>query len=241
MESIKIDEIIISNRIRKDLGDIQGLVNSIKEHGLIEPIVLKQTQENDLTHIELVAGERRLTAMKQMGLTDLEHAKHYIWREDLRSDDPKIKLLSVAIEMEENIRRKELSWVEQVKGKAKLLELMQSLHGPPIPGAPQAGQPRGFGVRSLAAMIGESPENTSNDLDMAALINKLPILAKEPSREAAKRRLELAIATASGKAAPRVATVYVYKIVITCDDEAQQKTLLAQLRSAGLKCIPVVA
>ena len=82
-----IDEIIVDNRMRKDLGDIDHLVISIKENGLIQPILLTAVSENDLTHYRLVAGHRRLEALRKLGVVELNHAEHYLFREELRDDE----------------------------------------------------------------------------------------------------------------------------------------------------------
>jgi DNA modification methylase len=197
---VPIQDIVIQSRIRKDLGDIASLANSIKENGLIEPIVLTHDYHTEVTnehssyvYVKLVAGERRLTAMKSLGITELIHATHYIWRSELESDDPKKRLLFSAIEMEENVRRKDLSWQEQVEGKAKLLKIMQEIYGPPIQGRPSPAQQRditkqGFGVNKLAEMLGETASNTSIDLELAALLEKVPSLKNEPTREDARRK-----------------------------------------------------
>jgi 16S rRNA G966 N2-methylase RsmD len=55
-----IDEIKISNRHRKNLGDIEGLASSIEKIGLLHPIVIQPDNT-------LVAGERRLAACKLLG------------------------------------------------------------------------------------------------------------------------------------------------------------------------------
>lgn len=243
-QTLLLEDIQIENRIRKDLGDIPGLANSIKENGLIEPIVLTHDYKDAKPYLKLVAGERRLTALKSLGIQELTHAVHYIWRSELESDDPQKRLLFSAIEMEENVRRKDLSWQEQVLGKQKLLSIMQEIHGLPIQGRPTsaelASSKPGFGVNKLSEMLGESKATTSEDLELAALITKIPVLQQEPSREAAKRKLELAIKIALGQAAPRVAQVLHYKIMIDCQDEQEQKVLIEQLRGAGLKCTPVI-
>lgn len=193
-QTIHVEDIIVSNRIRKDLGDILGLANSIKENGLIEPIVitLDDDDNNGLFHVKLVAGERRLTAMKHLGMTELIHAQHFIYRSELESNDPKKRLLFSAIEMEENVRRKDLSWQEQVIGKAKLLAIMQEIYGEPTQGRPSEAQKAsnqpGFGVRKLAAMLGESAAQTSEDLNLAALLDKVPSLKSEANREDARRK-----------------------------------------------------
>jgi len=61
---LKISDIKIGKRHRKNMGDINALKKSIEEVGLLHPIVI--TKENIL-----VAGERRWTACKDMGWTDI--------------------------------------------------------------------------------------------------------------------------------------------------------------------------
>lgn len=62
---MKITDIKIGNRFRKDLGDIQTLANSIQEIGLLQPIVVNQNNE-------LIAGQRRLEACgKILGWTEI--------------------------------------------------------------------------------------------------------------------------------------------------------------------------
>jgi N6-adenosine-specific RNA methylase IME4 len=62
MTTRRIDEIIIGERHRRDMGDIAGLAASIAELTLLHPIVI----EPDGT---LIAGERRLAACKLLGWT----------------------------------------------------------------------------------------------------------------------------------------------------------------------------
>ena len=59
--SIKIDD----DRQRKDLGDITPLAQSLSAIGQITPIVV----ERDGDSFRLIAGERRLTAAKKLGLS----------------------------------------------------------------------------------------------------------------------------------------------------------------------------
>jgi len=57
---VRIDEICIGKRYRKNLQDIDSLIKSIKDIGLLQPIVVDS--ENNL-----IAGYRRLEAFKKMG------------------------------------------------------------------------------------------------------------------------------------------------------------------------------
>jgi ParB family transcriptional regulator, chromosome partitioning protein len=57
---LAISKIKVRNRYRKTLGDIQSLAASIKELGLLHPIVVRPDGR-------LIAGERRLAACKRLG------------------------------------------------------------------------------------------------------------------------------------------------------------------------------
>lgn len=62
---IDIDKITVGQRHRKDLGDLAPLAESIDEVGLLHPIVLTDS-------FELVAGQRRLEAVKKLGHLEIE-------------------------------------------------------------------------------------------------------------------------------------------------------------------------
>jgi ParB family transcriptional regulator, chromosome partitioning protein len=57
---LPIDEIVIGQRHRREMGDLDGLAASIAEIGLLHPVVVRP----DGT---LIAGERRLRAAKLLG------------------------------------------------------------------------------------------------------------------------------------------------------------------------------
>lgn len=97
------------NRQRRELTGIDELAESIRKNGLINPIVVTQ----DLL---LVAGERRLTAHRQLGFDQIQ--VHYA--EDLGEEELQI------LELEENIRRVDLSWQDLVRSVAKFDELKRS-------------------------------------------------------------------------------------------------------------------
>jgi hypothetical protein len=61
---IAIQLVQVGDRIRKDMGDIEGLAESIKEHGLLHPIVLTPDRK-------LVCGYRRLQAARILGCKDI--------------------------------------------------------------------------------------------------------------------------------------------------------------------------
>jgi ParB family transcriptional regulator, chromosome partitioning protein len=64
-ESLRpIASIRIGNRHRKEFGDVAGLAQSIAEVGLLHPIVVSPDGI-------LIAGERRLRAVQQLGWTEV--------------------------------------------------------------------------------------------------------------------------------------------------------------------------
>lgn len=64
LQSIHINSVTITNRIRKDLGDISALAANISELGLLSPILVNK-------QYQLLAGERRLTACRELGWMDI--------------------------------------------------------------------------------------------------------------------------------------------------------------------------
>ena len=192
--------ILVENRVRKDLGNIDELAKSIAEHGLIQPLVLATELGHDepweLAEIILVAGGRRLEALKRLNVTVLQHGVHYIWRDENAANSTD-RLRLAAVELEENLRRKDLSWQEQIAAKQRLFDMMVAIHGPASRGgqssvAQQVGAaPTGFGVRKLAAMLGESISTTSTDLELARAIATMPTLKSAETKSAAQSRLKL--------------------------------------------------
>ena len=97
-EIMLIDEIIVpEDRQRKDLGALTELVNSIQKTGIIHPIVV---DGNDNT---LIAGERRLSALKILETTEIQEGAEFrfVW--------PENDLHRHAIELEENIQRQDMT------------------------------------------------------------------------------------------------------------------------------------
>jgi DNA modification methylase len=183
-ETKDIDEIVIGERVRLDKGNIDELAKSIAQVGLVQPIVISRVNT-------LIAGERRMTALKRLGIKTLIHAKHYIYNDEL--DELKLK----AMEIEENVRRKNLTWQEEILAKKRLLEILQAIHGVARPGAPSKAERAGlleggFGVNKLAALLGETGAATSKDLELAELIENIPQLARAETKEAARRLAALA-------------------------------------------------
>jgi 16S rRNA G966 N2-methylase RsmD len=63
-EKIPIDSITVTNRTRKDFGDIRSLAESISAVGLLQPIVINENNE-------LIDGQRRIKAYIQLGIKEI--------------------------------------------------------------------------------------------------------------------------------------------------------------------------
>lgn len=94
---------VAPDRQRKELTGIPELADSIRNLGLIHPVILSPDGI-------LVAGERRLRAHEHLGLTHiLVQFTNELPPEDLE-----------VIELEENVKRKALSWRDEVAAVARL-------------------------------------------------------------------------------------------------------------------------
>lgn len=107
MKTVKIDDITIGDRCRKDMGDIASLANSIQEVGLLQPPVVTPD-------LQLVAGERRLSALRQLGWTDVPV--------NVAENLDNAGLLLKA-ERDENIQRRGLTLGEERSVRKKLAKI----------------------------------------------------------------------------------------------------------------------
>lgn len=91
--------------------DLADLVASIRENGLLQPIVVRPAPAGSGTEWELVAGERRWRAMMRLG-----------WKETpatVRDVDDRTLLVLALVE---NLQRSELSALEEAEGFRRLSE-----------------------------------------------------------------------------------------------------------------------
>jgi len=108
--NVPIEDIIPNRfqpRLNFDETGLKELAASIKEHGIIQPLVLRRLGDK----YEIIAGERRYKASKMAGLTSVPAIISAL-------DDRK----SAEVAIVENVQRRDLSSIEEAKSYKALLD-----------------------------------------------------------------------------------------------------------------------
>ena len=93
-----------------DEDSLIDLTNSIKERGIIQPIIVRKS-DNDKSKFEIIAGERRWLAAQKAGL-------HNVPVVVTEADD----LKSLEFALVENVQRHDLNPLEEAQGYKRLIE-----------------------------------------------------------------------------------------------------------------------
>ena len=114
---ININKLLISDLVRSkyqprklfDEEKLEELTNSIKERGIIQPIIVRKSKEDKSKH-EIIAGERRWLAAQRAGLHEVPVVITEV--DDLKS-------LEFAIV--ENVQRNDLNAIEEAQAYKRLI------------------------------------------------------------------------------------------------------------------------
>ena len=133
------------NQPRKlfDKYALEELSNSIKEKGIIQPLIVRNSNDQDSKY-ELIAGERRWQAAQIAGL-------HEVPVVVVEADN--LKSLEFAII--ENVQRKDLNSIEEAESYKNLIENF------------------GYDQEKVAKFIGKSRSHISNSLRLLTLPQKI--------------------------------------------------------------------
>ena len=133
------------NQPRKlfDKDSLEGLTNSIKERGIIQPIIIRRSQDQR-TKYEIIAGERRWLAAQNAGL-------HEVPVVITEADD----LKSLEFSIVENVQRHDLNAIEEAEGYQRLIDDFLYDQG------------------KVAKFIGKSRSHISNCLRLLSLPNEV--------------------------------------------------------------------
>ena len=105
---------LVSNKFQPrkifDEENLQDLTNSIKERGIIQPIIVRKSSEHR-SKFEIIAGERRWLAAQRAGLHEVPV---------VITDADDLKSLEFAIV--ENVQRHDLNAIEEANGYKNLID-----------------------------------------------------------------------------------------------------------------------
>ena len=128
---------------------LEELTNSIKERGVIQPIIVRKSEDSN-DKFEIIAGERRWLATQNAGL-------HEIPAVIIEADN--LKSLEFAIV--ENVQRKDLNPIEEAEGYQRLVNEF------------------GYDQEKVAKFIGKSRAHVSNSLRILTLPKEVILLIEE--------------------------------------------------------------
>jgi len=100
---------------RKTLGDLRELTESIREKGVLEPLLVRFHQKENTYY--LISGERRFHAARAAGLREVPCIEKV-------ADDAE----SLEIALIENLQRKDLTAFEEAEGLARLVQQFDYTH-----------------------------------------------------------------------------------------------------------------
>ncbi len=143
---LSISEIVRSKlqpRKNFDKDNLEDLTNSIKERGVVQPIIVRKSKEINNKY-EIIAGERRWLASQNAGLNEIPAVI-------IEADD--LKSLEFAIV--ENVQRHDLNPIEEAYGYKRLMDEF------------------GYDQEKVAKFIGKSRAHIANCLRLLSLPAKV--------------------------------------------------------------------
>ena len=148
-------------RVEFKPGELSELAASIKANGLLQPVVVRRSAGNSY---ELVAGERRFRAIRQLGWSEIPALVREV-------DDRTLLVLALV----ENIQRSELGALEEAQGYAALRDEFQLTQG------------------EIAEAVGKSRPTVANTLRLLGLPPSVRRLLEEGALTAGHARALLAL------------------------------------------------
>lgn len=154
---------------RRVIGDLTELVASIREKGVLEPLLVRRFGEG----YQIIAGERRWRACKEIGLSLVPCIEKDV-------DDREMLELALI----ENLQRKDLSCFEEAEGLQALVERFNYTHAQV---AQVIGKSRTSVTESLS--LNQIPAEVRDSCRLADITSKSLLLqvVRQPDLESMKR------------------------------------------------------
>lgn len=176
-ERLPLDAIYVrrDERQRREI-DTSDLDESIRQRGVLSPIIVQRVEEfDDLPPrfvATLVAGERRLEASKKLELPDIPVR----WIEQLSPVEAQI------IELEENIKRQQLTWQDQTRAVARIHHLYCELDAGWT--LAETGQAIGLTISTISLYLSVAREMHQERIAEAQTVREAyNIIARRSARE----------------------------------------------------------
>lgn len=181
LKEVGVKEINDAGRSRTSYINLDGLKISLTQKGLIHPIVLMKYEElySGFSYF-LLAGGRRLRAAKEL---KWDKVPARIYPPGLNAYEIRI------IELEENIRREDLTDAERIRMTKQVHDLYTELYGKKTSTSPNA---KGHSYRDTAQKLGVSVGKVSGDLEIAQWLEDIPELEKLGGRKEIRQAISQA-------------------------------------------------
>ena len=158
---IPTESVLCEDRFRRDYGDMQGLIDSFKKYGIIQSLAVVR-QEDESKPYRLLAGGRRFGAIQLAGIEEIPVR---IYPNELSDLEMR------SIELEENIQRKDLDFIEDCNLKREIHRLQVQIHGVKTSTSPDAS---GWSMRDTADLINRDHKTVSRDIKLADAVESFP-------------------------------------------------------------------
>lgn len=122
-----------------DASELDDLARSVREKGVVQPILVRPVAEAINTY-EIIAGERRWRAAQKAGLHEVPVVVHEVTEKE-----------SLELAIIENVQRADLNPIEEARGYQQLID------------------EHGYGAAELAGVIGKSRPHVVNTLSLLKL------------------------------------------------------------------------
>lgn len=143
---------------------ITTLTESIRQHGIIQPLAVRPITRDGQSLFEIIAGERRFRAAKQAGLRKVPVVIHEIDDHD-----------SAAFALIENLQREDLNVIEKAKGMLRLITDFDLTHD------------------ACGKLLGQSRSSVSNHLRLLELSHVVQDAIADKSIDMGHARALLAV------------------------------------------------
>ena len=171
--TLPIEKIVANpNQPRKNFDEdsLTELADSIRQNGVLQPILVRKTSSKSGERYQIVAGERRYQASKLAGLKEIP-----VLIRDV--DDTEVFQLALI----ENLQRSNLSHIEEAKGYRQLLDS------------------KGLTQEALAQILSKSRSAIANTLRLMDLPDEVQKMMEDSLITAGHARAILAVPTEEGR------------------------------------------